>query len=127
VEYLASLASNNAGAGILFLMETPYYFPALNELGAQIGHVVEAKGFMRPRSLLQVEAVLAKTALAMSELGEFVEAVRTGERANAEEEWADLIIRWLDLGDGLGIDMAAAIRAKMLINEQRPFKHNKLI
>lgn len=62
-------------------------------------------------------------ALIHSEVSEATEAVRNKDRANFEEELADVLIRVLDLSGGLGIDMDAAVAAKLDVNRKRGYKH----
>ena len=62
-------------------------------------------------------------ALIHSEVSEALEAFRKGDRNNFAEELADVIIRTLDLGHGLGFDMQAEIADKMEFNRNRPHKH----
>ncbi len=66
-----------------------------------------------------------KIALIHSEVSETLEAIRNGDTANEREELADVAIRLLDYCGHYGIDLGAAIEAKMVRNYQRPFKHGK--
>lgn len=66
-----------------------------------------------------------KIALMHSELSETLEAVRKDDSANEAEELADTVIRILDYCGQFGIELGKAIELKMLVNYQRPFKHNK--
>lgn len=43
----------------------------------------------------------------------------------AAEELADLVIRALDVGERLGIDMLEAVMTKHEYNKTRPYKHGK--
>jgi NTP pyrophosphatase (non-canonical NTP hydrolase) len=72
-------------------------------------------------------------ALMHSELSEALEGMRHGNGASehipefncAEEEFADCVIRMMDLAEGRGFRVAEAILAKMAFNKTRPYKHNK--
>jgi NTP pyrophosphatase (non-canonical NTP hydrolase) len=63
--------------------------------------------------------------LAVSELGEAMEAFRHDDRGNFAEELADTVIRIMDDCEALGIDLEAEILAKMEKNRQRPHMHGK--
>lgn len=72
-------------------------------------------------------------ALMHSELSEALEGLRHGnplsehipEFTAVEEEFADLVIRLLDMCHGRNIRLADAIVAKMKFNEGRPHMHGK--
>jgi len=69
--------------------------------------------------------------LAVTELAEAMEAYRDGNPTSekidgfskVEEELADTVIRLLDFAEGMGYDIENALRAKMLYNETRPYRH----
>lgn len=65
----------------------------------------------------------AVIALITSELSEALEAFRTADRANFDEEIADTVIRILDLAEGLGIDLASEIINKLEKNRSRGLRH----
>ncbi|MEN6441366.1 MAG: MazG-like family protein, partial [Syntrophobacter sp.] len=66
--------------------------------------------------------------LVHSEVSEALEAYRIQDKENFAEELADIIIRVLDMSEGLGVDIQAAVIAKMGKNKNRPYKHGgKLI
>jgi len=72
-------------------------------------------------------------ALMHSELSEALEGLRHGnplsdhipEFTAVEEEFADCIIRMMDLSHGRGWDIAKALIAKMEYNASRQHKHGK--
>lgn len=118
----------------------------LNELAHQIHRNAVEKGFYD--NPLPVPTLLM---LVVSELGEAVEADRTGKRADLkhfnflleqypnkftnvfennikntmEDELADTIIRLLDICAAMKIDIDEHIRLKMRYNSGRAHKHGK--
>lgn len=62
-------------------------------------------------------------ALIHSEVSEALEADRKGNQENFAEELADVCIRIFDLCGSKGIDLEAAILAKMERNKSRAYKH----
>lgn len=62
-------------------------------------------------------------ALIHSEASEALEAFRKDDRENFAEELADVLIRVLDCGGGLGIDLDATVAAKLEKNRSRGYKH----
>lgn len=66
-----------------------------------------------------------KLALVATELDEFREALYVGNREHAAEEIADAIIRLLDIGASLGLDVGVALVTKVEKNKERPAKHGK--
>jgi NTP pyrophosphatase (non-canonical NTP hydrolase) len=80
--------------------------------------------------------VLAKLALIASEVSEVLEAYRKEMGAEKiAEEFADILIRTLDLYAGLqeegiipkGLDIDTVLNMKTGINKERPRKHGNLI
>lgn len=80
--------------------------------------------------------VLAKLALIASEVSEVLEAYRKEMGAEKiAEEFADILIRTLDLYAGLqeegvippGLDIGFVLSQKMEVNSTRPTKHGNLI
>jgi NTP pyrophosphatase (non-canonical NTP hydrolase) len=63
--------------------------------------------------------------LIVTELAEAMEAYRTSDKENFNEEIADTFIRLFDLSGGLGIDIEKEIAKKMEKNKKRPYKHGK--
>jgi NTP pyrophosphatase (non-canonical NTP hydrolase) len=62
-------------------------------------------------------------ALIMSEGAEALEAHRKGRTEELGSEFADVVIRTMDLAESLGIDLASEILKKALFNANRPYKH----
>lgn len=70
---------------------------------------------------------LAQIAKISGECGEAVSAIQHGEAVESvATELADVIIRTLDLGGYLGVDMGDIVISKMKYNENRPYKHGKV-
>ena len=68
--------------------------------------------------------------LIVSELGEAVEAHRSGRFGLArkdtfEDELADTVIRVFDLCGGLGVDLEKQMEWKMTFNKSRGVRHGK--
>lgn len=116
----------------------------INELAEQMHERAREKGFWEDmqsavsESTVNREAIRAafltqKIALIVSELGELVEALRAPgpctkipEITSFEEEYVDTLIRLLDLGGFLNIDIDEVMRLKDEYNSGRPHKHSKL-
>ena len=62
-------------------------------------------------------------ALVHSEVSEATEAIRHRDRANFDEELADVIIRVASIAYGLGTDLDAAVVAKLAKNRTRGLHH----
>lgn len=90
-----------------------------------------AKGFTNATSLDSDEQqmlFLAKLMLVVSECGEVAEAARKPElRDSIPEEFADVIIRVLDMCGAMGIDIGLAVAQKLERNASRPHLHGKTI
>jgi NTP pyrophosphatase (non-canonical NTP hydrolase) len=97
----------------------------LNELGTQIIAINTANGWniAKPLDWSDPYKIPAILALITSEVSEALEAFRQDEREHFTEECADIIIRVLDLTAGMGIDIEAAIAAKLAQNKHRGYKH----
>lgn len=108
------------------LMERDRY--PLENLATEIHGTAAAKGFWSAPEMMDKYA--AKLALVHSEVTEILEALRKRQGEDkVTEEFADVIIRLLDLFDVLADSGEAApnldqvIKEKMEANEQRPPKH----
>jgi len=77
---------------------------------ARIRAVNAANGWDAPTGATERAAIVARLALAISEVAEAIEVVRTppADDAHLAEEMADVVIRLLDLGSGLGIEVLDA-------------------
>jgi NTP pyrophosphatase (non-canonical NTP hydrolase) len=102
-------------------MSTP-----LNEIGKEARATNLVKGFLPPvvqdweESIHKIPAFIA---LIHSEASEALEAFRNDDAEGFEEELADIIIRTLDLGYGLGVDMDALVARKLAANKDRAHRH----
>lgn len=108
----------------------PVLSSLLNQQSALIYHFMTAQGFWRDRR--ERGSTASKIALMHSELSEALEADRKGLQSEVipglsgvAEELADTVIRVLDYCGAHGIDLGAAIAAKMQVNLNRPYKHGK--
>lgn len=72
---------------------------------------------------LSTYRIPASLALLHSELSEALESFREGDKENFTEELADVQIRLLDMVEGLDIDLAAAVEAKIAKNRLRAYRH----
>ncbi len=76
-------------------------------------------------------STLERIAMMHSELSEALEGVRHGNPASEhipefnalEEEFADVVIRMMHMGDDCKLRLAEAIDAKLAFNETRPLAH----
>lgn len=90
----------------------------LNDYCKECNKIARAHGWWeKPRSPLEIAALM------MSELGEFVEAVRSRDNNNAREELADVFIRLADYCGEMRIDLDTEVSNKMEKNRSRPYRH----
>lgn len=70
---------------------------------------------------------MQKMLLIVSEIGEYVEAVREGKVREGDEELVDILIRWADFVKGTGADgrVTDTLLRKMRKNKERPRLHGK--
>lgn len=92
----------------------------INELVKLCHNVAKEKGFWDNNR--EIGTVLM---LIVSELGEALEADRTGDLENFKEELADAVIRIFDFCGYLNIDLEKEIMKKYEKNKNRPYKHGK--
>ena len=97
----------------------------MNELAKEINEINTNNGWnvLQPSQWDDTYKIPAILALIHSEVSEALEAFRKGDRANFDEELADVIIRVLDCSGGLGIDIDAVVRAKLEKNKTRGWRH----
>ena len=94
---------------------------AFRSLQAEIHAAAKAHGFHENAS----NPLHVPTALALigTEVSEAIEAHRRGKSEELGHEFADIVIRTMDLAESLGIDLAKAIVDKAAFNASRPYKH----
>lgn len=94
-------------------------------LATEINAINRANGWevLTPDSWSDVRHVITLLALVTTEVAEAIEAVRKDDRENFAEELADTVIRCLDIGGGLGIDLDAVVMAKLVKNRLRGHRH----
>lgn len=63
--------------------------------------------------------------LVVTELSEAMEAWRDDDIESFKEEISDVLIRIFHICGDLKIDISNAVRAKMLANKTRPYKHGR--
>jgi NTP pyrophosphatase (non-canonical NTP hydrolase) len=97
----------------------------MNELAKEINAINAANGWnvLTPEEWEYQYKIPGIIALIHSEASEALEAFRKNDKANFEEEIADVIIRCLDCAGGLGIDIDAVVRAKLEKNKTRGYRH----
>jgi NTP pyrophosphatase (non-canonical NTP hydrolase) len=99
-------------------------------LAADVHHTAREKGFWVDGVERNDGEMLA---LIHAEISEILEGLRKGnppddklpEFSSAETEFADVIIRSMDMAHARGWRVAQAVEAKMKYNTGRPYKHGK--
>jgi len=97
----------------------------ISELIQDCHETAKAKGFWdKERNVGEMLMLI------VSELGEAIEAHRTGnagllKKDTFEDELADTAIRLFDLCGGLGIDLEKQLEWKMSFNQTREVRHGK--
>jgi NTP pyrophosphatase (non-canonical NTP hydrolase) len=76
-------------------------------------------------TVTNADVLLGKLALIGSEVGEAIEAVRDHNLEELTEELADIVIRIMDIGDALDLNIWNSINIKMDYNEKRPKRHGR--
>lgn len=94
---------------------------SLNQLSQYCHRIAVEKGFWDEKRNMGETLMLIVT-----ELAEAMEAHRTQDQENFNEEIADTFIRLLDLCGGLNLDLEAEIAKKSEKNKNRPYKHGKI-
>ena len=92
----------------------------MNELAKEIAAWRDKKGFVT-----NWENMPEKLMLVVTELSEAMEAYRHYDHKEFETEIADTFIRLFDICGSINLDIETAIKEKMEVNKQRPFKHGK--
>ncbi len=110
---------------------------SLFHLGRQIRQISHSKGFKAPCA----ENISEKVMLVVSELSEAIEELRDGHdldeiyyKVDGEKikpegfpvEIADAIIRLLDIGFAIGINLDKVVAEKIAFNATREVKHGRL-
>lgn len=84
-----------------------------------------AKEFAEKESMEKFSRWYEAANLVFFESEEILTAVEEYNYENAIEELADTVIMCMSAAGYLGIDIDAAVKAKMEINKSRPWKHGK--
>ena len=95
------------------------------KLGIEIIEINTANGWnvLTPEQWEDTYKIPGVLALIHSEVSEALEGFRAGDKANFEEELADVVIRVLDCATGLGLDLDKAVADKLMKNRERAFRH----
>ena len=98
---------------------------SFKELGQEIIAINTANGWntTKPEQWEDTYKIPAVLALVHSEVSEALEAFRINDKENFIEELADVVIRVLDLSEGLEMDIETAIKKKLEKNKTRGYKH----
>lgn len=104
----------------------------LHEIGREAYEINESNGWSvfstsdwpkKHGETTRIHALCTHMALVHSEVSEATEAIRHFDRANFDEELADIIIRVASIAHGLGSDLETAITAKLAKNRTRGLHH----
>ena len=106
-------------------MNTQNFDTAIKHFGLTVVGINRANGWnvTIPQDWGNAYKLASNLALIHSEVSEALEAVRKNDRANFEEEMADVMIRVIDTCHGLGVDLGPVIRAKLEANKKRGYRH----
>ena len=92
----------------------------------QVAHrIARDKGFWDEAKGKTVLDKALKAALIISEVSEYIEALRSGTPEEQAEELADVALRLFDLAEATGVDLNREMQKKCLKNLQRPRMHGK--
>jgi len=97
----------------------------IKNLQIQIHRNAVTKKFWNKDQDISIYHEATVIALIGSEVNEAIEAHRNGNMENLKEELADIVIRTLDVAEHFDFNLMEAVHDKMIINKQRPNKHNK--
>lgn len=90
----------------------------LKEYSKECHEIAVSKGWWdTPREIPEL------LCLVHSEVSEALEAFRHGDVLNFNEELADTLIRIFDIAGEYSIDLDKAVKVKMEINRNRPYRH----
>lgn len=108
----------------------------LNEIGREAHQINAGNGWETfepthwvtdPNSTMtekaRVHFLICHMGLITEEVGEAVTGIRTRDKENFAEEMGDVVIRAASICHGLGIDLEAAIAAKLAKNRTRGLHH----
>lgn len=97
----------------------------LTELGDEVNRINRANGWtiLTPEDWDNAYTIPTALALIHSEVSEALEGFREGDRQNVAEELADVLIRVLNVADGLEINMDEEVSKKMEKNRHRGHRH----
>lgn len=107
---------------------------SLRELCKAAHAMAVSKGFWEGHKPMTIEIMGLKLALIHSEVSEALEAARdrkvfayqVGDKPEGlPSEMADIVLRVADFCEAAGINLEAAIEAKMKYNATRPHKHGR--
>jgi len=105
---------------------------SINKIGKEAHEINEGNGWSVfatsdwPKTHVEttrINALCTHMALVHTEVSEATEAIRHFDRANFDEELADVIIRVASIAHGLGTDLDSAIETKLAKNRKRGWHH----